>query len=121
MPSACDRGTRYLEDRRGFLDAPIDVFLVHLAQFQTECHVVVHRHVRIQGIVLEHHRDVAVLRLDVIDERLADVHLTFGDLFETGNHPQDGGLTATGRTHEDEELAILDVEVNITDGAGPSG
>ena len=35
-------------------------------------HVVVDAHVRIERVVLEHHGDVAVGRLDLVDDALAD-------------------------------------------------
>jgi hypothetical protein len=53
------------------IDALMDLLLGHLPQLQPERHVLVHRHVRVQGVVLKHHRDVAVLRRDVVDDALA--------------------------------------------------
>src|SRR3954452_13314715 len=50
-----------VEDTRSLLDAAVDLALVHAAQLQREAHVLAHRHVRVQGVVLEDHRDVAVL------------------------------------------------------------
>ena len=38
------------------------------AQLQAEGHVVVDAHVRVERVVLEDHRDVAVLRRDVVDD-----------------------------------------------------
>jgi hypothetical protein len=41
--------------------------LASLPPPQAERHVVVHRHVRIETVVLEHHRDVAIADVDVVD------------------------------------------------------
>jgi hypothetical protein len=66
--------------------------------------------VRVERVVLEDHRDVAVLRRDVRDVLLADVDVAVVDLFEAGEHPQGGRLAAPGRADEDEELTVRDVE-----------
>ena len=49
-----------------------DLGLGELPQLQPERHVVVDGHVRVQRVVLEHHRDVAVLRRQVVDDPVAD-------------------------------------------------
>ena len=101
---------------RGLLDALVDLGLGRLAQLQAEGHVVVDRHVRVQGVALEDHRDVAILRGDVVDDALADLEVALGDLLEAGDHPQAGGLAAAGRADQDHELAVLDLEVEVLDG-----
>jgi len=71
--------------------------------------------VRVQGVVLEDHRDVAVLGLHVGDVAVTDEHPTGVDVFEAGEHAQRGRLAAAGGADEDEELAIADVEVEPVD------
>ena len=71
---------------------------------------------RVQRVVLEHHRDVAVLRRDVGDVAIADEDAAGVDLFEAGQHAEGGRLAAAGRTDEDEELAVGDLEVEGIDG-----
>ena len=44
-----------------------------------------------------------------------DEDLAAGDLLEPGDHPQQRGLSAAGRADEDDELAVLDVEVDAVD------
>ena len=100
----------------GFLDAALDLLLRSLAELQAERHVVEHRHVRVQSVVLEHHRDVAVLRSDVVDQLVADEEFAFGDLFQTGDHAQGGGLAAAGRSDEDQEFLVLDLKAEVADG-----
>ena len=75
-----------------------------------------HGHVRVERVVLEHHRDVAVLRRLVVDDLAADLQLAVGDVLEPGDHPQRGRLPAAGRADEDHELAVGDVEVDVLDG-----
>ena len=71
---------------------------------------------RIQRVRLEHHRDVAILRLEVVDDPVADLQLTAGDRLEAGDHPQRRRLAAARRPDEDEELAVGDVERQDRDG-----
>ena len=85
----------------GFLDAPVDLGLGDLAQLQAEGEVVAHRHVRVERVALEDHRDVAILRRDIVDDSVADVEVAAGDLLEPGEHaqavvfPQPDGPTRT--------------------------
>ena len=62
-----------VEDPGRFLDPLVDLGLGDLAQLQPERHVVVDRHVRVERVALEDHRDVAILRGDVVDDALADL------------------------------------------------
>ena len=96
-----------LQDLGGFTHALVDLVLGHLAQFQTESHVLVHGHMGVQSVVLEHHGDVAVLRGNVVDQALADVHFALGDFFQTGDHTQGGGLAAAGRPQDGVEFSLF--------------
>ncbi len=102
-----------LEDVCGLFDPTLDLVLGELPEFETEGHVVVNRHVRVEGVVLEHHGDVAVLRCDIVDDLVADHHRALGDVLETGDHPENCRFAASGRAHENEELAIFDLEVEV--------
>ena len=98
------------EDVRRLTDPARDLFLVDLLQLERERHVPEHRHVRIQGVVLEHHRDVAFPRWEVVDNLLADLHGSLGDALEAGDHPQDRRLAAAGWADEHHELTVVDLE-----------
>ena len=91
--------------------------LRHLPHPQREADVLGNRHVRVQRVVLEHHGDVARARRQVVHDAVADLDLAVGDLLETGDHAQGGRLAAAGRADEHDELAVLDVEVQVGDGA----
>ena len=108
-----------LEDLRGFLHTTIDLVLRHLAQLQAERHVVVHRHVRIQRVVLEHHRDVPILRRNVVHDLVTDRHLPLRDVLETRDHPQHRRLATAGWPDQHQELAVLDDQIDTADCAGP--
>ncbi len=99
--------------------AALDFVLRHLAQLQAERHVVVDRHVRVQGVVLEDHRDVAVLRGDVVGKGVAYVKLTRRDFLQAGNHAQGGGFAAPGRADQDDELLVLDLQGEVGNGLRP--
>ena len=93
------------------LHASVDLVLRHLLELETERHVVEHAHVRVERVVLEHHRDVALLRRHVVDDTVADADRALGYRFEPGDHPQRGGLAAARRADQDDELLVVDVEV----------
>jgi hypothetical protein len=72
--------------------------------------------VRVQGVALEDHGDVAVLRGDVVDDAIADLEGPVGDLLEARDHSQARGLPAARGPNQDHELAIVDAEVEVLDG-----
>ena len=55
------------------------------------------RHVRVERVVLEHHRDVALGRLEVVDHAAADRDLAAGDLLQPRDHAQQRDLAAARR------------------------
>ena len=100
------RGQR--QDFRSALDAGRDFIRACAAQLERKAHIVGDRHVRIERVVLEHHGNVALFGLDIVDHAVADRNRARGDVFEAGEHPQQGRLAATGGADEHDELAILD-------------
>ncbi len=74
----------------------VDLLLGHLAQLQGEGHVLIYGHVGVQGVALEDHGDVPVLRLHVVHPLAADDQIALGDILQAGDHPQRGGLAAAG-------------------------
>ncbi len=77
-----------LEDFGGAPNPLLDLLFRHLGQFESKTNVVEDGHVRIQRVVLEHHRDVAILRFDLVDHPVADAHLTRSDLLKSGDHAE---------------------------------
>ncbi|MOA41284.1 hypothetical protein D3C78_1632310 [compost metagenome] len=53
----------------------------HLLQLQREAHIILHRHVRIKGVVLEDHGDIAVAGGQVAHLTRADVDFAVADFF----------------------------------------
>ena len=102
-----------VEDLSGLLDALANLFLRGAGDLQSEAHVVGHGHVRIQSVVLEHHCDVAILRLHRGDVLATDEDAALVDLFKASEHTQSSGLAAARRANQHQELAILDVHIQI--------
>ena len=101
------------EDARDLFDALFLLVLRHLPHAQPEREVVVDVLVRIERVILEDHRDVAVARREVVDDLALDPDLAGGDLLEPGDHPQRRGLAAAGRPDQHHELALGDVQVEV--------
>src|SRR2546423_75632 len=109
------------------MDAPVDLRLAKSTlrverpdtagwsplQPQSEAHIIVNAHVRIESVVLEDHRNVAVLRRHVVHDAVAYVDLPARRLFKARDHPQRGGLAAAGRPDEHQKLLILDIKVDL--------
>jgi hypothetical protein len=66
--------------------------------------------VGVEGVVLEDHREVPLLRRHLVHQPVADVDPAGARLLQPGGDAQRGGLAAAGRPQEDEELAVLDLQ-----------
>ena len=96
----------------GGLDARLDLGRGQLPRLQPEADVPGDRHVWIERIVLEHHRDVAVSRPHVVDDLAADLDLTVADILEPGDGAEKRALAAARRPDQHGELAVGNVEVD---------
>jgi hypothetical protein len=106
------------ENVGGFGHAPADLAAAHLVEFEAEAQIVRHRQMRVERVVLEDHRDVAILRRDAVDDAFADPDMALGDRLEPGHHAERRGLTAAGRPDQHHELAVRDLEAEIGNGEG---
>ena len=86
--------------------------LRHAAHLHAEGDVLADRHVRIERVGLEHHRDVALRRVQIVDDLAADADLAGGDRFEPGDGVEQRRLAAAGRADEHEEAALLERDVD---------
>jgi hypothetical protein len=106
------------QDAGGLVDPGRDLLPRLLREREAERHVVAHRHVRIERVVLEYHRDVALLGLHLVHHPAADVDLAPGDLLEARDHPEQRRLAAARGSHQHRELAVGDVDVHAVDHRG---
>ena len=89
---------------------------MHAAVAQAEGQIVVHAHVLIERVVLEHHGDVAVFRLQAVHDPVADGDGAAADVLQPGHHAQGGRLAAARRSDQHDELVVGDVQVEILHG-----
>ncbi len=78
LPGPALQQVRQTQHLRGFPHAALDLGARLAPQLQAEAQVLGDRHVRIQGVALEHHRDVTILRRDIVDDAAADTHRAGG-------------------------------------------
>jgi hypothetical protein len=68
--------------------------------------------VRVERVILEHHGDVPVLGIELVDDAAVDRDLAGGDVLQPGDHAQQGALAAARGADEDHELAVDDLQVD---------
>jgi len=73
-----------LERDGRLVDLLVDLGLALVLEPEGESHVLPHAHVRVEGVVLEDHRDVAVARGQVVDDAIADPDLARADVLQAG-------------------------------------
>jgi hypothetical protein len=107
---------RQVEKLRSPRHPPVDLVLRLPPQPQAEGDVLVDGEMRVERIVLEHHRHIPFPRGQRVDNAVADAQLALGDLLESGHHPQRGRLAAPGGPDENQELPVRDVQRQVVDG-----
>ncbi len=101
------------EDAGRVLDLLVDHVLVDALQRQAVGQVVIHAHLRVQGVALEHHGDLALARAPLVGALPVDQELALADVLQTGDHAQRGGFAAARGADEDDKFALLDFQVEI--------
>jgi len=97
----------------GLFDSPFDFFLRSFSKFETERHIFVNGHMRIQSVVLEHHRYISVLRRDVVYELIAYKQFAVCDFFKSRDHSKGGRLSAARRANKNYKFLVLDLKAEI--------
>jgi hypothetical protein len=103
------------QNPRRATDGSRDLRVRHAAVLQPEGQVVAHTHVLIERVILEYHRNVAVLRLKVVHDPPADGDGAAADLLEAGDHAQRRRFAATRWAYQHDELAISDGKIDVLD------
>ena len=88
----------------------------HAAHLQRKADVLGDAHVREQGIVLEHHADVALEGWKAGHLAIADDDRSARHLLEAGDHHQRRRLARTAGPEQRHELTGRDVEADVVDG-----
>ncbi len=104
---------RQLQHFRGMIDSLLDLRFLGAGQFQTERHVVGHGEMRVQRVGLEYHADAAFGRRYLVHAAVTDHQIAGGDIFQTGNHAQQGGFAAAGRTDKDHKFPVIDLQIDV--------
>ena len=86
------------------------------AHLQREGEVLVNRLVGIERVVLEHHRDVPVLGIEIIDHAVADDDVAAGNRNEPGDQIEGRRLAASRRADQGDELSVVDGQRYVVDG-----
>ena len=101
-----------IEDARCLRNRPIHLLPARPAQAQAERHVLVHRHVRVQGVVLEDHRDVPLLGMHEVHNSAVDGDFAPADLLEARDETEQGRLAAAGGPDQHHEFTVRDLDID---------
>src|SRR5579885_718667 len=111
-----------VQDLGGLLHLLTDDLSRHARHLQPEADVAAHAHMGIERVGLEDHGEPALGRRHVAHIGPVDLDPAAARILEPGDEPQQGGLAAARGADEDDEGAVLDLEVEgADDGALPEG
>ena len=82
---------------------------------QWECDIFVNAHMRIERIALEHHRDAALDRRQVVDALFIDDDIARCRILKARDHTQKCGLAAARWSDKDHELAFVHFKGYVLD------
>ena len=68
---------------------------------------------RVERVVLKHHRDVAILRRDIVHHAIADANDAVADFLQARDHAQRGAFAAAGRADEYTNLSGAERKAEI--------
>jgi len=85
-------------------------------RLEREGDVLCHREMRVERVALEDHRDLPGARREIVDQPPADQDVAGGLGLQSGDHPEQRGLSTTRRPEEHQELALVDREVDAVHG-----
>src|SRR5262245_62611695 len=83
-----------------------------MSNLDAKPHVHELHHMRVERLILEHHRDVAILRRQIIDDLPTDADLAGGDLLKASDHAQGRAFAAAGRSYQHDEFVVGDIKVD---------
>ena len=83
---------------------------------QAEGHVLEHRHVPEQGIVLEHETDIALAHVEIRGILAADDDVAAVGLLQPRDDPQQCGLAAAGGAEQRHQFTVVKIEVDVGQG-----
>jgi len=72
--------------------------------------------VRVERVVLEHHRDVALFGREIVDDVAADTDLAIRDVFEARDSLECGRFATSRRSDEDKKLSLFEFNVQLIGG-----
>ena len=98
-----------------FIDA-----LVRGTVFEAEFHVLAHVHVGENGVVLEHHADIAFGGVQIVDAGVVKVEIAALDGVKARDHAQKRGLAAAAGAQQGKKFAAADAQRQVFDHGGVS-
>ncbi len=101
-----------VEQRGGSLHRLSDIRLWQFAKVQAETHILRDRHMRIERIILENHRDIPVLRGNIIHDPAIEPNGSARQVLKTSDDSEQCRFTTSRATNQGNELAIIDLQIN---------
>ena len=101
--------------RRSSLHSLVDLGARHVLELEREAEVLAYRHVRIECVVLEDHRDVARLGRNIVDDAIADLDGAGADRLEAGDHAQRSAFPASRWSDQHHKFSVFHIEIDAID------
>ena len=104
---------RQAQDLRRLVDPLFDDLLVHALKRQAKGDVVVHRHLGVQGVALEHHGNLPLPGAHLVGAHAIDQEFAVGNILKAGNHAQGGRFATARRPHEHDKFTLFNLKIEV--------
>ena len=104
------------QDRGGMINLLFDDIFIDALKRQAKCNIVKDRHLRIQSVTLEYHRHLSLSRAPLVGSVPVDQEIAVGNVLKACDHSKRRGFTASGRSDENDKLALLNIKIEIVNG-----
>ena len=101
------------QDSCRVIDSLINLRLGDAAHLQAESHIVPHRQMGIQGVILKYHGNIPVLGSHCIHNLPVNLKGPFRDILQSGDHSERRGFSASRGTDKNDKFFVLNIQIKI--------
>ena len=90
--------------------------VLFVLDFHADAHILVDRHVAIQGVILKDNRNITLYRGAFVNDFSIQDHFSRTDLLQTAQHSENRGFAAPGGADKHDKFPFINGKVKVVNG-----